>query len=160
MAAACTALIGHCAMAQGTDVTLYGVVDLGLRNGSGLTASNAPTAGSSRSLGSGIHTTSRWGLRGSEDLGDGAKALFNLESGLNADTGAPANATKYFDRASWVGLQGSWGTLALGRQTTTLADAISPVDPLAMRFASFNPNIGVTALSQHGLGIELSLIHI
>ena len=102
MAAACTALIGHCAMAQGTDVTLYGVVDLGLRNGSGLTASNAPTAGSSRSLGSGIHTTSRWGLRGSEDLGDGAKALFNLESGLNADTGAPANATKYFDRASWV----------------------------------------------------------
>lgn len=83
----------------------------------------APTAGSSHSLGSGIHTTSRWGLRGSEDLGGGAKALFNLESGLNADTGAPANA-------------------------------ISPVDPLAMRFASFNPNIGVTALSQHGLGIE------
>lgn len=31
MAAACAALIGHCAMAQGTDVTLYGVVDLGLR---------------------------------------------------------------------------------------------------------------------------------
>ena len=154
MAAACAALIGHCAMAQGTDVTLYGVVDLGLRNGSGLSASNAPTAGSSRSLGSGIHTTSRWGLRGSEDLGGGAKALFNLESGLNADTGAPANASKYFDRASWVGLQGGWGTLALGRQTTTLADAISPVDPLAMRFASFNPNIGVTALSQHGLGIE------
>ena len=113
-----------------------------------------PKAGSSRSLGSGIHTTSRWGLRGSEDLGGGAKALFNLESGLNADTGAPANATKYFDRASWVGLQGGWGTLALGRQTTTLADAISPVDPLAMRFASFNPNIGVTYLSQHGLGIE------
>ena len=94
MAAACAALIGHCAMAQSTDVTLYGVVDLGLRNGSGLTASNAPTAGSSHSLGSGIHTTSRWGLRGSEDLGGGAKALFNLESGLNADTGAPANATK------------------------------------------------------------------
>ena len=59
MAAACAALIGHCAMAQGTDVTLYGVVDLGLRNGSGLSASNAPTAGSSHSLGSGIHTTSR-----------------------------------------------------------------------------------------------------
>lgn len=154
IAAACAALASHCAMAQGTDMTLYGVVDLGLRNGSGLSASNAPAAGSSHSLGSGIHTTSRWGLRGSEDLGGGAKALFNLESGLNADMGAPANATKYFDRASWVGLQGGWGTLALGRQTTTLADAISPVDPLAMRFASFNPNIGVTALSQHGLGIE------
>lgn len=86
MAAACAALIVHCAMAQGTNVTLYGVVDLGPRNGSGLTASNAPTAGSSYSLGSGIHTTSRWGLRGTEDLGGGTKALFNLETGLNADT--------------------------------------------------------------------------
>ncbi len=154
VAAACAAFIGPCAMAQNAGVTLYGVVDLGLRSGSGLTASNAAAPGSTHSLGSGTHTTSRWGLRGSEDLGGGAKALFNLESGLNADTGAPANASKYFDRASWVGLQGGWGTLALGRQTTTLADAISPVDPLAMRFASFNPNIGVTALSQHGLGIE------
>jgi predicted porin len=152
--AACAVLAGHCAMAQTSGVTLYGVVDLGLRNGSGLTASNGPAAGSTRSLGSGIHTTSRWGLRGSEDLGGGAKALFQLESGLNADTGAPANASKYFDRASWVGLQGGWGTLALGRQTTMLADAISPVDPLAMRFASFNPSIGVAALSQHGLGIQ------
>lgn len=154
VAAACAAFAAPIAMAQGAGVTLYGVVDLGLRNGSGLTASNAPAPGSTHSLGSGIHTTSRWGLRGSEDLGGGAKALFQFESGLNADTGASANASKYFDRASWVGLQGGWGTLALGRQTTTLADAISPVDPLAMRFASFNPSIGVAALSQHGLGIQ------
>lgn len=154
VAAACAAFFTPFAVAQSAGVTLYGVVDLGLRNGSGLTASNAPAPGSTHSLGSGIHTTSRWGLRGSEDLGGGAKALFQFESGLNADTGAPANATKYFDRASWAGLQGSWGTLALGRQTTTLADAISPVDPLAMRFASFNPSIGVAALSQHGLGIQ------
>ena len=116
IAAACTALICHGAMAQSNGVTLYGVVDLGLRNGSGLTTSNAAAPGSTHSLGSGIHTTSRWGLRGGEDLGGGAMALFNLESGLNADTGAPANATKYFDRASWVGLQGGWGTLALGRR--------------------------------------------
>ena len=115
---------------------------------------NSGDAGRKSVVDSGGLTTSWFGFKGSEDLGGGAKALFNLESGLNADTGAPANATKYFDRASWVGLQGGWGTLALGRQTTTLADAISPVDPLAMRFASFNPNIGVTALSQHGLGIE------
>lgn len=140
--------------APSSALTLYGVVDLGVRQASGLSAANAPAPGSSRSLGSGIHTTSRWGVRGTEDLGGGLRALFNLESGLNADTGAPANSSKYFDRASWVGLQGGWGTVALGRQTTTLADAISPVDPLAMRFASFNPNIGVTALSQHGLGIE------
>ena len=90
LAAAAALACSGGAFAQST-VTLYGVVDLGLRNGSGLTASNAPASGSAHSLGSGIHTTSRWGLRGSEDLGGGAKALFNLESGLNADTGAPAN---------------------------------------------------------------------
>ena len=67
------AFISTCSLAQAqtaapatSQVTLYGVVDLGLRNGSGLTASNAPTAGSSHSLGSGIHTTSRWGLRGND----------------------------------------------------------------------------------------------
>ncbi|MBT9513851.1 MAG: porin [Acidovorax sp.] len=152
--ALCAALASSCVAAQTSGVTLYGTIDLGLRHGSGLAASHAAAPGSSHSLGSGIHTTSRWGLRGSEDLGDGAKALFQFESGLNADTGASANASKYFDRASWVGLQGGWGTLALGRQTTTLADAVSPVDPLGMRFASFNPSIGVAALSQHGLGIE------
>lgn len=154
LGALCAAVASTCVVAQTNGVTLYGIVDLGMRHGSGLTASNAASAGSTDSLGSGINTTSRWGLRGTEDLGGGAKAVFQLESGLNADTGAPANASKYFDRASWLGLQGGWGTLALGRQTTTLADAISPVDPLGMRFAGFNPSIGVAALSQHGLGIE------
>lgn len=154
IATLCAVLASTCVAAQTSSVTLYGIVDLGARHGSGLTAGNAPSPESTSSLGSGIHTTSRWGLRGTEDLGGGAKALFQLESGINADAGTSANASKYFDRASWVALQKDWGTLALGRQTTTLADAISPVDPLGMRFAGFNPNIGVTALSQHGLGIQ------
>ncbi|WP_159914842.1 porin [Pantoea sp. 18069] len=154
MAMLCAALASACAAAQTSSVTLYGTVDLGARHGSGLTAANAPAAGSTRSLGSGIHTTSRWGIRASEDLGGGAKALFQLESGLNADTGASANAGKYFDRAAWLALQSGWATLALGRQTSTLADAVSPVDPLGMRFASFNPSIGVAGLSQHGLGMQ------
>ena len=78
--ALCVALAGATAQAQtpASNVTLYGVMDLGLRHGSGLSASNAPAPGASHSLGSGIHTTSRWGLRGVEDLGGGAKALFNL----------------------------------------------------------------------------------
>jgi len=154
IATLCAVLASTCAAAQTSSVTLYGTLDLGARHGSGLTAGNAPAAESASSLGSGIHTTSRWGLRASEDLGGGAKALFQLESGINADTGSSANASKYFDRAAWLGLQGGWGTLALGRQTTTLADAVSPVDPLGMRFAGFNPSINVAALSQHGLGIQ------
>ncbi|WP_404303258.1 porin [Alicycliphilus denitrificans] len=142
------------AFAQASGATLYGIVDLGVRHASGLTPGYAPSADSRASLNSGVDNTSRWGLRGSEDLGGGAKALFHLEAGINADTGASANSSKFFDRASWLGLQGGWGTLAAGRQTTLLADAVSPVDPLGMRFASFNPNINVAALSQHGLGIQ------
>jgi predicted porin len=142
------------AFAQSSGVTLYGIVDLSVRQASGLTPGHAPSDASHAGLGSGVDNTSRWGLRGSDDLGGGAKALFNLEAGINADAGASANGSKFFDRASWLGLQGGWGTLAAGRQTTLLADAVSPVDPLGMRFASFNPNINVAALSQHGLGIQ------
>ena len=135
-----------------SSVTIYGVADLGVRHSSGLDAANAASAGSTNSLGSGINTTSRFGFRGVEDLGGGMKALFNLESGLNLDSGM-TNA-KFFDRASWVGLQGGWGTLALGRQTTVLADALSGTDPLGNRLAGLNPNIQVAALSAHRLGVE------
>lgn len=137
-----------------SSVTIYGIADAGLRYTDGLSAANAAVAGSARALGSGINTTSRLGYRGTEDLGGGLRAIFNFESGLNVDTGATANANKFFDRASHVGLQASWGTVTLGRQTTVLADAIGPVDPLGVRFAGFNPNVGIAALSAHGLGIE------
>lgn len=135
-----------------SSVTMYGVADLGARRASGLDAANAASAGDANSLGSGINTTSRLGFRGTEDLGGGLKAIFNLESGWNLDAGTPNS--KFFDRASWVGLQGGWGTLSLGRQTTVVADALSGTDPLGNRFAGFNPNIQVAALSAHRLGTE------
>lgn len=142
------------ASASESTTTLYGVADLGWRTTSGLSAALAPSAGNATSLSSGVNSTSRLGYRGREDLGGGWFATLNLETGLNLDTGATANASKFFDRASVVGLGGGWGQVTLGRQTTLLADAISPVDSLGMRFAAFNPNIGIAALSSHGLGVE------
>lgn len=139
---------------QGSSPTIYGILDAGVRHTSGLTAANAPSAASSNSLASGVNSTSRIGFRGREDLGDGMFALFNLETGLNVDTGSTANASKFFDRAAWVGVGDTWGQVALGRQTNLLADAISPVDAVGMRFAAFNPNIATAALSNHGLGAE------
>lgn len=140
--------------AQGqSTVGIYGIADLGVRHTSGLDASNAPAGANANALGSGIDTTSRLGYRGVEDLGGGLKAEFNFETGLNVDTGTPANA-KFFDRASVVGLGGTWGTVLSGRQTTLLADAVGVVDPLGNRFASFNPNIQIAALSGHKLGQE------
>ncbi|KAF1043723.1 porin [Xylophilus sp.] len=140
--------------AQTSNLTLYGIIDLGVRRASGLTAGNAPGSGSTSSLASGADNTSRWGIRGRANLGGGLEASFALESGIAVDTGAPLNSTKYFDRASWLGLSGSWGTLTAGRQIVLLADSVVAVDPLGLRFAGINPNIVTSALNAHGLGIE------
>ena len=142
------------AFAQQGGPTVYGIVDASARHASGLTAANAPAAASVNGLVSGVNNTSRIGFRGREDLGDGMYALFNLETGLSADTGTTANASKFFDRAAIVGLGGPLGQVTVGRQTNLLADAVSPVDPVGMRFAAFNPNIVTAALSNHGLGVE------
>jgi predicted porin len=151
---ALTALGMACAAHAQSTVTLYGIVDASVRFTDGLSASNAAAQGSTKAVNSGVNNTSRFGFRGSEDLGNGLAAVFGLETGINADTGAQANTTKFFDRASYVGLKANWGTITVGRQTTVLADSLGPVDPLGVRFAGFNPNVGVAALSAHGLGIE------
>ncbi|MGL5003597.1 MAG: porin [Casimicrobium sp.] len=145
--------LSTCALAH-SQVTIYGILDAGVRYGSGLTAANAGAPNSTWSVGSGINATSRFGLRGSEDLGGGLRATFNLESGILVDAGAQANATKLFDRAATVGLQGGWGGVTIGRQTTLLADTNGLVDPIRSRFAGFNPNISIAALSAHRLNLE------
>lgn len=57
---------------------------------------------------------SRLGLKGTEDLGGGLKAGFNLEHGLNSDTGAATEGTNFWNRQSSVELSGSFGTIRLG----------------------------------------------
>lgn len=57
---------------------------------------------------------SRLGLRGTEDLGGGLKASFNLEHGLNSDTGAATGGTQFWNRQANVELSGSFGTVRLG----------------------------------------------
>jgi predicted porin len=136
-----------------TSVDLYGIVDVGLRAGSALSASNAPTPpGRTTSVSSGVDNTSRWGIKGQESLGGGWKALLRLEGGFNADTGTAAKSDRLFDRQAWAGLDSPYGTLAAGRQPSLLSDALIPVDPLGKRYASFNPNINVAGLSNTAFG--------
>jgi len=105
------------AMAQ-SSVTLYGVADafvgskdLNTVNAAGVVSKTRQTVIDTNGLNS-----SRWGLRGTEDLGGGLKALFVLESGLNIDTGAATGGTTLFNRQAFVGLNSGFGTVALGRQ--------------------------------------------
>ena len=97
------------AMAQ-SSVTLYGVVDayVGSQKVSGLRQSLVNSGGLSNS---------RWGLKGSEDLGAGMKAVFVLESGFDTSTGASQQGGLLFGRQAFVGLNSSsFGSVTLGRQ--------------------------------------------
>ncbi|MDZ5456587.1 porin [Azohydromonas lata] len=67
------------------------------------------------------NNASRWGLRGSEDLGGGLKGLFVLESGFNSDTGGLTQAGAIFGRESWVGVEGNFGRVRLGNMGQSAA---------------------------------------
>ncbi|HEY0957130.1 MAG TPA: porin [Roseateles sp.] len=61
------------------------------------------------------NNNSRLGFKGTEDLGGGLKASFSLEHGLESDTGAASGGTTFWNRASWVQLEGSFGAVRLGK---------------------------------------------
>jgi predicted porin len=103
------------ALAQsGTQVQLYGLI--GAYAGK-MERSGGPAAVTQ--IGHGGLTTSFWGLRGSEELGGGVKAIFALDSFFQTDTGGQGRsaADPLFSRNAWVGVEGGFGKLTLGRQT-------------------------------------------
>ena len=102
--------ISATALAQ-SSITLHGVLDVGAR----YTKSGDVNA---KSLSSNGNNTSRIGLKGIEDLGDGFKAGFQLESGLTPDTGAQSDSTRFWNRRSTVSLIGTFGELRVGRDYT------------------------------------------
>jgi GBP family porin len=125
------------AMAQNS-VTLYGVVDLGLAYQNIKPGQAAPTIDSRSQVGmaSGQQAGSRWGIRGVEDLGNGLKANFVYEQGINAQNGS-IGVGDGFARQSTLGLASdSWGAIDLGRRTAPSTAAFSGVDPFAAGFGT------------------------
>jgi predicted porin len=102
-----------------SSVTLFGVLDEGINY-----TSNA--GGHSAWQMSGVDmVTSRWGVKGSEDLGDGLHAIFDLESGFMPENGQAYYGGRLFGYQSYVGLQSdTFGTLTFGRQLDTVSDTI------------------------------------
>lgn len=112
LALAALASLATIASAQ-SSVTLFGVVDVAARqvkNGS---------AGSLAQLASGSNATSRFGMRGVEDLGGGLRAGFHLESGISVDTGT--TDAKFWGRRATVSLIGGFGEVRMGRDYTPTA---------------------------------------
>ncbi|PXW22492.1 porin [Paraburkholderia caballeronis] len=116
------ASIAGAAHAQ-SSVTLYGLIDAGISY-----VSNVKTAtGSSHAFqyGDGVASGSRWGLRGSEDLGGGLKAIFVLESGFNSGNGTSGQGGALFGRQAFVGLtKDNIGSITLGRQYSLSTDVL------------------------------------
>lgn len=114
---AAAALASLAGAAQAQSVTLYGRVDVGFEYVS-KTANGAGGTDSVSKLENGGILPSIWGLRGSEDLGNGLKAVFNLESDFDGSTGGErfGGSLRLFGRQANVGLSGGFGTVLLGRQ--------------------------------------------
>jgi len=128
-----------------SSVTLYGTIDMAITNvtnggmAAGATAPTSPTAspvaGNVTAMTDYGLFSNVWGLKGSEDLGGGLKAVFNLESDLNALNGTIYNNStntynQLFRRAANVGLSGNWGEARVGVQLNPLVAASANLMPV------------------------------
>ena len=121
-----------------SSVTVYGTLDAGVGYTNGANAKGTDT-----SLQSGQEQYSRFGFKGSEDLGGGLKALFVLEQAISINNGTTLDTTpgqttanSSFSSQAYVGLGGDFGTVKLGRQFTPLYEAYGSIDPFKNGFAA------------------------
>ena len=137
------------AWAQQGSATFYGLLDGGIAY---QTLTGPGQYSQSRlGLASGMQTTSRWGVRGQEPLGNGFNANFQLESSLDITNGALLSNGRLFGLQSWVGLSkdDSAGYFRIGRQSGYAPEFFLPIDPfrgglgqarMAFAFGSANSN--------------------
>ncbi|MBC8742267.1 porin [Paraburkholderia sp. UCT31] len=105
-----------------SSVTLYGIVDVGINM-------NTNSGGKHLyNMSSGVLQGSRFGLRGTEDLGGGLKALFVLENGFDVTNGKLGQGGLMFGRQAYVGLSSQFGTVTLGRQYDSVVDYVGPFE--------------------------------
>lgn len=108
------AVVGALASPAAFAQTVYGIVDVGYQN----ISDYAPGDVNKDFFTTGQHSSSRLGVRGSEDLAGGTYAMYQIEFDIQADTGGtPSSGMTH--RLTFVGLGSkSWGELTLGRQLT------------------------------------------
>lgn len=146
IAAVAAAMVAGTAFAQ-SNVTLYGVIDTGVRF-----ENNADGKGRNATyLNNGTLSNSRFGLMGKEDLGNGLKAGFQIEAGFSANDGGQDGSTeatnksgsKLFNRTAKVGVDSEFGSVYFGRQYTVMYDIVSLYEPTEW----YNAESYVTAAS-------------
>ena len=163
VAGAVLALVSTTSALAQSSVTLYGIVDAAFvytTKQSAPVPAGAPagtqrgvSVGATSAIDAGQLATSRWGMRGSEDLGGGLKANFTLEGTIANDTGAGGGGgtSTLFDRAAIVGVSGGFGAITLGRQNALAVDAVGAVDPIGFSQPGINPNVTYSSLNSTAL---------
>jgi predicted porin len=122
------ALLGVTGVAHAqSSVTLYGLIDESVQyvhNTQNSAGKNSNLVG----MVAGNLQGDRFGLKGTEDLGGGLKAIFQLENGFDVNSGKLGQGGRLFGRQAYVGLTGDqWGTVTLGRQYDPVVDLVQPL---------------------------------
>ncbi|WP_321893250.1 porin [Paraburkholderia tropica] len=117
--AGCVTVVCGAAHAQ-SSVTLYGLMDAGVTYTNNAVSSTGH--GALVQFASGSSQGDRWGVTGKEDLGGGLSAIFTLESGFQLSNGGLAQSGLLFNREAYVGFNGYFGTLTVGRQYDFIGD--------------------------------------
>jgi GBP family porin len=138
------------AQTSSSSVSLFGRLDAGV-----VGQTNRSPDGTFEGLNSSVWLPSFWGMSGREDLGGSWNAIFNMASTIVLNTGSQASQQKLFDRNAYVGIATpNAGTITLGRQVNTLADAFYVVDPLLARASATNMNVRFGYLGGPGATIQ------
>lgn len=135
-------LLMGCGLAHAqSHITLYGVVDGGfLYTSKTLNPATGQNGGKTFAMNDSGLTSSRVGINGSEDLGGGLKASFDLESGIDIANGGYEDSNgNFFGRQAWVALGGNFGTLTAGLQFSPFFVALIESDPRG--FAQFGSGL-------------------
>ncbi|MEN9481849.1 MAG: hypothetical protein RLZZ298_3244 [Pseudomonadota bacterium] len=139
IALAIAGLASTAAFAQ-TNVQIYGVVD------AAIAYVNNSQGRDGMAVQSGVLAGNRLGFKGTEDLGNGLKAVFLLEQGFNLDDGSNTSTTgQTFQRQAWVGLSSNAGTVSLGRQYAPGYAAFLKHDALAGALLSAGMTLNTAA---------------
>jgi len=139
---------GFAGVAQAeTSVTLYGLIDTGIGYNR-VEKRDAVTGDKHKATRvaaiTGTQSGSHWGLRGAEDLGDGLRAVFVLDSGFGSGNGDSLQGGRLFGRQATIGLANdSWGSFDLGRQTNIASRYFAHIDPFGAGFDQANIGMGI-----------------
>ncbi|HKO89157.1 MAG TPA: porin, partial [Burkholderiales bacterium] len=145
-AAMAAAFVSPTAFAQGSNVTIYGLlqpsvdfIDTGDESGTSVQGN-----------------TSRIGFSGTEDLGNGLKAIFQIETLVNLNTQGEGSSQDSLlgTRDSWVGLSGAFGSFTLGNHQTASVRGTSYLDPFADSIGDYNDIVGLVRRAGANAGFD------